>query len=109
MDLRVYYKNIRDVESGISEEFPLMVSVETQSGGKPGVKTEVPRRLAAKMIVEGHARLATAEEKRAHMESIAEARRIAEQLAASTRLQLSVLSAAELEQLKADSRKRSKD
>ena len=39
-------------------EFPLVVSVETSDGGKGGTKTEVPRRLAAKLLVEGQARLA---------------------------------------------------
>ena len=53
MDLQVYYQKIRDMETKITDEFPLMVSMETADGGKGGTKTEVPRRLAAKLLVEG--------------------------------------------------------
>jgi hypothetical protein len=108
MDLRIYYQKIREVESTIGDEFPLVVSRETADGGKPGMTTEVPRRLAAKMIVEGQARLATPEEAQAHRDELAEARRMAEQAAIATRLQVSVLSTADLEQLRADARKQSK-
>jgi hypothetical protein len=65
MDLRGYYEKIRDMESKIVEMFTVIVSLETPDGGKAGTTTEVSRALAAKMIVEGLARLATAEEKRA--------------------------------------------
>jgi hypothetical protein len=108
MDLRIYYQKIREVETTIADEFPLVVSRETADGGKPGMTTEVPRKLAAKMIVEGQARLATPEEAQANRNELAEARRMAEQAAIATRLQVSVLSTADLEQLRADARKQSK-
>jgi hypothetical protein len=57
MDLRIYYQKIRDVEATITEEFPVVVSKETPDGGKKGVRTQVPRKIAAKMIVEGLAEL----------------------------------------------------
>jgi hypothetical protein len=104
MDLRLYYQKIRDVEATIAEEFPVVVSKETVDGGKPGTKTEVPRRLAAKMVVENLARLATAEELKAYKTVMAEARRVAEQLAQAAKLQLTVLSTAELDRLKSHSR-----
>ena len=56
-----------------------MVSVETSDGGKGGTKTEVPRRLAAKLVVEGLARLASKDELKAYREMLAEAKRLAEQ------------------------------
>jgi len=62
--------------------------------------------LAAKMVVDGIARLATAEELATYRETLAESRRQAEQVAAANRLQISVLSTRELEQLKADARKK---
>lgn len=62
MDLREYYKTIRKVEESISEPFPIIVSLETENGGKAGVMTEVTRSLAAKMVVDRRARLATQEE-----------------------------------------------
>src|ERR1035441_7124302 len=53
MDLQVYYQKIRETEAKMADEFPLVVSMETADGGKSGTTTEVPRRLAAKMLVEG--------------------------------------------------------
>ena len=50
MDLRVYYQKIRDIESKIAHEFPVVKSLETSDGGKPGILTEVPRRIAAKLV-----------------------------------------------------------
>ena len=62
MDLRMFYKKVRKLEEEIAETHPVVVSVETQDGGKAGVKTEVHREMAAKLIVEGRARLASDEE-----------------------------------------------
>jgi hypothetical protein len=62
MDLRAYYQKICKVEAEISEPYVVLVSRETPEGGKPGVKTDVPRSLAAKLIVEDQATLATPEE-----------------------------------------------
>ena len=78
MDLQMYYQKIREIEDKIADEFPLMVSVETPDGGKGGTKTEVPRRLAAKLMVDGQARPATKEELKAYREALAEAKRLAE-------------------------------
>jgi hypothetical protein len=108
MDLRVYYQKIREIEASIAGEYPVIVSKDTGDGGREGTKTEVPRKLAAKMVVEGQARLATAEETAAYRESLAEGMRQAEQASAAARLQISVLSTRELEQLKADARKQTK-
>ena len=68
MDLQVYYQKIREMETKIADEFPLVVSMETADGGKGGTKTEVPRRLAAKLLVEGLARLASKDELKAYRE-----------------------------------------
>jgi hypothetical protein len=62
MDVRVYYQKIRKIEAELPEPYVVVVSRETGDGGKPGVRTEVPRSLAAKLIVEDQATLATAEE-----------------------------------------------
>ena len=104
MDLQIYYQKIRDMETKITDEFPLMVSVETSDGGKGGTKTEVPRRLAAKLLVEGQARLASKEELKAYREMLAEAKRLAERAAAAERLQLTVLSSTELDRLRSEAR-----
>jgi hypothetical protein len=62
MDLRVFYQKIRILEQEIGDPHVVVVSLETPDGGKPGVKTEVSRENASRMIVEGRARLATKSE-----------------------------------------------
>lgn len=62
MDLRIYYQKIRKIEAAIPEESVVIISRETPDGGKAGRRTNVPRSLAARMIAEDRAELATAEE-----------------------------------------------
>jgi predicted DNA binding protein len=62
MDLRAYYQKIRRIETGIKEATTVIVSRETPDGGKPGVKADVPRGLAARLIAEEKAELASPEE-----------------------------------------------
>jgi len=100
MDLKLYYQKIRDMEAKIADAFPIVVSQETADGGKEGTKTEVPRRIAARMIVEGIVHLAKEEEARAFRALQAEALRVAEQIAALAKVQLAVLTSAELDKLK---------
>lgn len=57
MDLREYYRKIREKEQEIAEPFVTVVSLKTRDGGRPGRKTIVPRYVAAKLIVEGKAEL----------------------------------------------------
>lgn len=105
MDLQVYYQKIREIEKKLADEFPLMVSMEMADGGKSGTKTEVPRRLAAKLLVEGQARLASKDEAKAHRDGLAEAMRMAERAAVAAKLQLTVLSTTELDRLRSDVRR----
>jgi hypothetical protein len=100
MDLQVYFKKIRAMEESLIDPSVVLVSLETQDGGREGVRTEVPRRIAATMIVEGSARLATAEEARAFQEQKADAKRQADQIAAASRMQFTVISPSELRKLK---------
>ncbi|MGA2134611.1 MAG: hypothetical protein ABSH50_20180 [Bryobacteraceae bacterium] len=100
MDLQIYYKKIREAEENLKEPCVVVISLATPDGGREGVKTEVPRRIAAKMIVEGAVRLATAEETRDFQEQKAEAKRQADQTAAASRLQFTVVSPSELRKLK---------
>lgn len=100
MDLRAFYRRLREVEATIAEEYPIVVSRETPDGGRGGVRSEVRREVAARLIVEGRARLATAEEAAEFREQAADAKRLAEQQAAASRVQLTVVSEAELRALK---------
>jgi hypothetical protein len=100
MDLQIYYRKIRETEDALKDPAVVLVSLETQDGGRAGVRTEAPRRLAARMIVEGHARVATAEEAQEFQEQKAEAKRQADQAAAASRMQFTVVSPNELRRLK---------
>jgi hypothetical protein len=104
MDLKLYYQKIRDVASKIEEPFPVLVSVETADGGKDGILTEVPQALAAKMVVEGTAHLASNPEAKTFRQQQAEAKRALEQAAAAAKVQLAVLSTDDLNRLKGTSK-----
>jgi len=99
MDLGVYYQKIRDVEASIQAKFPVVISEETADGGKTGVLVEVTRRNAARMIVDGTAKLASAEDTTAFRQQQAKAKQMAEQAAAAAKVQVAILSADELAKL----------
>jgi len=100
MDLRLYYQKIREAASSIADAFPVVVSKETADGGKDGILTEVTRAVAARLLVEGLARLASAQESDAFRQMQADAKRLAEQMAAAAKVQLAVLSSEELQILR---------
>ena len=62
MDLSNYFKKVRELESQMPDEHVLVVSKETADGGQEGVMTEVRRRSAAELILNGRARQAKPEE-----------------------------------------------
>lgn len=72
MDLRQYYKKLHEMESKMPETHVLVVSVETGDGGKAGVITEVPRRNACQLILDGRAKRAEEEQEKDYrlMESV---------------------------------------
>ena len=100
MNLRQFYSKLRQEEAAISELFPIVISLETQDGGRAGVGAEVSRAIAARLIVEARARLATAEETAQFREQAAEAKRLADQAAAAARVQVTVVSEADLRALR---------
>ncbi|HEY3455868.1 MAG TPA: hypothetical protein VGK64_14780 [Bryobacteraceae bacterium] len=91
MDLRQYFKKIRDVESGLADLFPVVVSLETPDGGKAGVASEVSREQAAKLIVEGCARLASEAEKQAYYAKHASEKKAVERAEMARRLQVTIV------------------
>jgi molybdenum-dependent DNA-binding transcriptional regulator ModE len=99
MDLNVYYKNMREEEEKIDEPYPVVVSHETGDGGRKGQATEVTKRLAAKMIVEGLARLANEEERSAFRALQAKAVEFGKKVAAAENYQLRLMALSELEKL----------
>jgi|SRR5579871_896547 len=103
MDVKGYFQKIREIESAIMDIFAIIVSLETPDGGKAGTITEVTPSVAAKMIVEGAARLAKPEEAKAFRQR-ADAKRAADQAAAASKVALSVVPTEDLDKLKAASK-----
>ena len=99
MDLKIYYSKIRSLQAAIEEEFPIVVSRETGDGGKAGMYTEVPRALAAKLIVDRVAELASAEEAKLFRTRQAEEKAKADQLVEASRVHLTVIPVKDLERL----------
>jgi hypothetical protein len=93
MDLRAYYKKVRQTEAAMPSPQVVVVSLATPDGGKPGVVTEVPTSIAARMVVEGSARRATESEAFSLHEQHAAAKQAAEDAAQANRLQVVVIPA----------------
>lgn len=97
MDLKQYFRKLREIESGIAEPYVLIVSLETPDGGKAGMVTEVSRFSAAKMIIEGRAVLATENQKEVYTAQQDAARRAAEKAALAKRVQVAILADSDLD------------
>ena len=91
MDLRSYYKKVREAEATLPEGHVVMVSLATSEGGKEGVRTEASRANAAKLLAEGRSRVATSEEANEFHETNREARAKYEQEEAARRVQVMVI------------------
>lgn len=99
MDLQVYYGKMKAELAAMADEFPVVVSHDTQDGGKAGRFTEVTKRIAARMIIEGLARLATGEETSIFRAAKAEAREAAQRAITTAQFGLAALAAEELSRL----------
>jgi hypothetical protein len=100
VDLRAFYQQLRETEKTITEECVVVISKATPDGGAAGVRTEVNRAVAARMIVEGRARLASAEEANAFRAEQREFKQRVDEAAAAARLQITVISDNELRALR---------
>jgi hypothetical protein len=99
MDLKLYYQKIRDTQANLSDVFPVVVSQQTDDGGKAGSYAEVTRAVAAKLITEGASRLATPQEAKAYRDDRAEAKRLFDQAAEVAKVHITVVPTAELARL----------
>jgi hypothetical protein len=102
MNLRMYFQKIRDAEASIIDEVVHVVSLETDEGGIEGIITEVPKALAAKLLVEQRSRLATREEKVAHLEKQHAMRKKMQDDFAAQRLQVAIVSDLDLANFRRD-------
>ncbi len=96
MDLRAYYAKVREAEGSLNGEHVVVVSFATSEGGKAGVRTEVARQTAARLIAEGSARVATDEEAKEFREQMTAAREKCERDEASRRIQVMVIPSKEV-------------
>jgi hypothetical protein len=104
MDLRAFFQKLRKIEQGIVEPHVVMVSHETSDGGRPGQLSEVSRSNAARLILEGHAHLATAEESAEFRTAAQKALEDAQQRLLAEKVQVTVISDADLRAMKSAAR-----
>ncbi len=99
MDVKQYYRKINEIEAAITEQFPIVVSLDTSDGGRAGLLCEVPRAIAAKMIVEARAALASESDKQQYIDQQLTAKKAAEKAELSRRLQIAIISDTDLKAL----------
>lgn len=104
MDLRVFFQKLRKIEQEIAEPHVVVVSEETPDGGRAGQLTEVSRSNAARLILEGHAHLATAEQTTEFHAVARKALEEAQQRMIAEKVQVTVVSDADLRAMKSASR-----
>ena len=104
MDLRAFFQKLRKIEQDIADANVVVVSHETPDGGRPGQLSEVSRSIAARLILEGRAHLATVEETDAFRAARQSALHEAQQRLLAERVQVSVISETELRALKSSTR-----
>jgi len=104
MDLRVFYQKLRKLERDIADAHVVVVSHETADGGRPGQLAEVSRAIAARLILEGRARLATTEESAEFRASAEKGVQEARQREAAGKVQVNVISEADLRAFKSSVR-----
>ena len=97
MDVKQYFRKLREVESILTESYPLVISLETSDGGKAGLVSEVSRPNAAKLIVEGRATLADAKARAEYSEHQAAAKKAAEKIELAKRVQFAIISESEMQ------------
>jgi len=97
VDVRQYYRKVREIEATVTEPYPLVVSLETSDGGKAGKVSEVSRELAAKMIVEARVVLAGEEEKELYFQQQAARKKAAQQAEFARRVQVAIVSDSDLQ------------
>jgi hypothetical protein len=109
MDLKAYYRKIKGVADSIEEEFPIVRSLAREDGGKAGRLVEVSRALAARMVADGVAELAGAEESTSFRAQVEQARMKEEQRRRAAEIQFTILSEADLRALQGAARRGRKE
>ncbi len=97
MDVKQYFRKMREVESSLTDSYPVVISLETSDGGKAGAVCEVPRSIAAKMIVEQRAVLASSEQRELFFQQQEAAKKAAEKAEFARRVQVAIIADSDLQ------------
>ena len=100
MDMKSYFRRVREVEATIVDKDAVIVSAQTADGGREGVITEVPRAVAARLVAEGRARLAFDAERSEYVAATRERHAQAEEAHRRARPLLTAITAEELQILR---------
>ena len=100
MDLTAFYRKIKQIEKEIESDYVVVVSNETPDGGIAGRTSNVPKGVAARLVVEGKARLATPEESERHKGQTAQAIEAGKKREVLGRAQIRLLSDGDIEALR---------
>jgi|SRR3954449_10238600 hypothetical protein len=96
MDVKQYFRKLREIENGFLDLYPVLVSLETSDGGKAGLLFETSRAVAAKMIVEGRAVTATGEQRELFYTQQEAAKKAAEKAELARRVQVAIIADPEI-------------
>jgi hypothetical protein len=96
MDLKVYYRNVRKIEEQINGDDVVIESCESPDGGRAGVLIEVSKRMAARLVTDGRARIASEESALKYREGLEQVRLRALEERAATRVRVAVIPESEL-------------
>ena len=99
MDLKAYYTKVRETAARYPNKDVVVVSRATADGGKAGVFTEVPKEVAAMMVVEGTADAAAEHDAEAFRQARTIEKQRVEREQAAAKMPLSVVTTAELSRL----------
>ena len=105
MDLKKYYRKLRDIQRDILDDYVVVRSLPTPDGGVAGRLTEVGKEVAARMLLDGIAELAGPDEIESFRRELDDQRLREEQKRAAAQIQFTVLSESDLRSL----RQREKD
>jgi len=109
MDLKGYYRKIREAESSLGEEFPILRSLATEEGGKAGRLVEVSRAVAARMLVDEIAELASTDEAAEFRSGIERAREKEQERRRAEQIQFTILAERDIDVLRKATRNARKD
>jgi hypothetical protein len=91
VDVKQYYRKLREIEATLPEQYVFIESLETPDGGKAGRVSEVPRDTAAKMLLEARAVLASEKKRQAYFEEQAAAKKAAHKAELARRVQVAII------------------